>query len=184
MNYYIYPYLRHSVPSLTWLLLTMKPLCITKWKVLLSVAILTHNFLDKADVGSMSQCEMLYRTNLLAMVAGGSFPKYADNTVLVYDDISKQFVLELVFKVPVKAVRLRRDKLVFLLLFVTIWYFYRFKRCANPILQNRSVFRNYNYVTPCNTNFLFVELSSQHYTKYAYFLFRRRLNICSLLKLV
>lgn len=44
------------------------------------------------------------------MVAGGSCPKYADNTVLVYDDISKQFVLELTFKVPVKAVRLRRDK--------------------------------------------------------------------------
>lgn len=64
------------------------------------------------DIGSMAQCEMLYRTNLLAMVAGGSDPKYPDNTVLVYDDISKQFVFELVFKVPVKAVRLRRDKIV------------------------------------------------------------------------
>lgn len=65
-----------------------------------------------ADIGSISQCEMLHRTNLLAMVGGGSSPKYAENTVLVYDDISKQFVLELTFKVPVKAVRLRRDKLV------------------------------------------------------------------------
>ncbi len=61
----------------------------------------------------MTQCEMLYRTNLLAMVAGGSSPQYPDNTVMVYDDISKQFVLELTFKVPVKAVRLRRDKLVY-----------------------------------------------------------------------
>lgn len=58
----------------------------------------------------MTHCEMLHRTNLLAMVAGGVQPKYANNAVMVYDDISKQFVLELTFKVPVKAVRLRRDK--------------------------------------------------------------------------
>lgn len=53
---------------------------------------------------------MLYRTNLLAMVAADSSSQYPDNTVLVYDDLSKQFVLQLTFHEPVKAVRLRRDK--------------------------------------------------------------------------
>jgi hypothetical protein len=61
-------------------------------------------------MGSVAHCEMLHRTNLLAIVAGGSRPKFAENTVLVYDDISKKFVLEFTFTTPVKAVRLRRDK--------------------------------------------------------------------------
>ncbi|XKL64917.1 hypothetical protein PGB90_005003 [Kerria lacca] len=64
------------------------------------------------DVGIITQCEMLYRTNLLAMVAADSSSQYPDNTVLVYDDLSKQFVLQLTFHEPVKAVRLRRDKIV------------------------------------------------------------------------
>lgn len=61
-------------------------------------------------MGSVSRCEMLHRTNLFAIVAGGHRPKFSDNTVLVYDDISKKFILELIFSSAVKAVRLRRDK--------------------------------------------------------------------------
>lgn len=67
---------------------------------------------DTELMGSVSRCEMLYRTNLLAIVAGGPRPKFAENTVLVYDDHSKKFVLEFTFSDPVKAVRLRRDRLV------------------------------------------------------------------------
>lgn len=67
---------------------------------------------DMELMGSVARCEMLHRTNLLAIVAGGSRPKFAENTVLVYDDISKKFVLEFTFTTPVKAVRLRWDKLV------------------------------------------------------------------------
>uniref|UniRef100_A0A1B6CCC6 Uncharacterized protein n=1 Tax=Clastoptera arizonana TaxID=38151 RepID=A0A1B6CCC6_9HEMI len=63
-------------------------------------------------MGSVSRCEMLHRTNLFAIVAGGPRPKFSDNTVLVYDDISKKFILELIFCSAVKAVRLRRDKIV------------------------------------------------------------------------
>nr|CAD7394713.1 unnamed protein product [Timema cristinae] len=66
-------------------------------------------------MGSVGYCEMLYRTNLLAIVAGGARPKFADNTVLVYDDISKKFVLEFTFSSFVKNVKLRRDKLVVVL---------------------------------------------------------------------
>lgn len=65
---------------------------------------------DMELMGSVARCEMLHRTNLLAIVAGGSRPKFAENTVLVYDDISKKFVLEFTFTTPVKAVRLRWDK--------------------------------------------------------------------------
>ncbi|XP_063236542.1 WD repeat domain phosphoinositide-interacting protein 4-like [Bacillus rossius redtenbacheri] len=67
---------------------------------------------DVEVTGSVAHCEMLHRTNLLAIIAGGSRPKFSDNTVLVYDDISKKFVMEISFAAPVRAVRLRRDKLV------------------------------------------------------------------------
>ena len=34
-------------------------------------------------VGSVAVAEMLYKTNLVALVAGGGKAKYADNTVMV-----------------------------------------------------------------------------------------------------
>lgn len=68
--------------------------------------------LEASLVGSVALCEMLCRTNLLAIVGGGPCPKFADNTVLIWDDLSKRFVMELTFPAPVLAVRLRRDKVV------------------------------------------------------------------------
>lgn len=67
--------------------------------------------LPHEHVGSLVVCEMLYRTNLLALVGGGSIPKYADNTVLIWDDCLKKFIFEVTFDMPVKGVRLRRDKM-------------------------------------------------------------------------
>ncbi|XP_072159036.1 WD repeat domain phosphoinositide-interacting protein 4 isoform X2 [Bemisia tabaci] len=67
---------------------------------------------DVNTVGSLAICEMLHRTNLFAVVAGGNQPKFTDNCVFIYDDIAKSFVLEIVVETSVKAVRLRRDKLV------------------------------------------------------------------------
>lgn len=69
-------------------------------------------FLLQLDFGSLSQCEMLYQTNLFAVIAGGRFPKYSQNTVLIYDALLKKFVMELNCSSAVKAVRLRRNKLV------------------------------------------------------------------------
>ncbi|KAF7996522.1 hypothetical protein HCN44_002154 [Aphidius gifuensis] len=63
-------------------------------------------------MGSIAIGEMLWRTNVIAVVGGGSRPKFADNTVLIYDDIAKKFVMEITFTSPIKAVRLRRDKLI------------------------------------------------------------------------
>lgn len=68
--------------------------------------------LDQETVGSVSLCEMLYRTNLVALVGGGAMQKFAENTVLIWDDASKKFVLEFTFPSQVLAVKLRRDKLI------------------------------------------------------------------------
>jgi len=71
--------------------------------------------LDSDITGSVGFCEMLYRTNLVAVVAGGTTPKFADNTVLVWDDVSKKFCLEFTFPSRVLSVRLRKDRLIVIL---------------------------------------------------------------------
>lgn len=58
---------------------------------------------------------MVYRCNLFAIISGGSHPKYADNTILVYDDVKKSAVLEFTFNQPVLGCRCRRDKLIAIL---------------------------------------------------------------------
>ena len=54
---------------------------------------------------------MLFRSNLIGLVAGGNKQKYAENTLLLWDDALKKFVLELTFATPILAVRLRKDKI-------------------------------------------------------------------------
>lgn len=68
--------------------------------------------LDVTKFGTLSICEMLHRSNLMALVAGGSRPKFADNTVIVWDDNLKKFILELTFSSRVLAVRMRVDKII------------------------------------------------------------------------
>lgn len=68
--------------------------------------------LDVAQFGTLSICEMLHRSNLLALVAGGIRPKFADNTVIIWDDHAKKFVLEFTFSSKVLAVRMRTDKII------------------------------------------------------------------------
>jgi len=71
---------------------------------------LTH--LRHELVGSVSKAEMLYKTNLVALVGGGKKPRFPDNVVMVYDDKQQEFVLELSLTETVLSVRLKRDKLV------------------------------------------------------------------------
>ncbi|CAG9765235.1 unnamed protein product [Ceutorhynchus assimilis] len=70
---------------------------------------------DMEAVGSVSTCEMLFRTNLLAVIPGGSRPKIPENVLHIYDDAQKMAVMEIKFASAVKAVRLRRDKLIVVL---------------------------------------------------------------------
>uniref|UniRef100_T1IZY0 WD repeat domain phosphoinositide-interacting protein 4 n=1 Tax=Strigamia maritima TaxID=126957 RepID=T1IZY0_STRMM len=71
--------------------------------------------LCKEKVGSVAICEMLHRTNLLAIVGGGERPKFAENTVLIWDDKLEKFIVEFTFTSPVMSIKLRRDKLTVVL---------------------------------------------------------------------
>lgn len=55
---------------------------------------------------------MLYRTNVFAIISGGLYPKYSQNSALMYDAMKKKIVMEINCDSAIKSIRLRRDKLV------------------------------------------------------------------------
>ncbi len=44
---------------------------------------------------------MLYKTNLVGLVADGKKPKFTDNTVMIYDDATQKMGLEFTFPTTV-----------------------------------------------------------------------------------
>ena len=64
------------------------------------------------EFGGVGTIEMLFRSNLFAIVGGGDFPCFSPEKVLIWDDHQCKWIGELGFHSKVLGVRLRRDKIV------------------------------------------------------------------------
>ena len=93
---------------------------------------------DTTEANGIGIIEMLFRSNIFAIVGGGKNPKYPRNTLMIWDDFQSKCIAELEFRTAVTGVRLRRD-----LILVTIIdraYLYRF--CDLKLIKSYDTYSN------------------------------------------
>ena len=61
--------------------------------------------------GGIKLTEMYYRSNILAFVSGGDFPKYNPKKLILWDDSLNKVIREINFFNNIKNIKLKKDKL-------------------------------------------------------------------------
>ena len=73
------------------------------------------NTFNREFDGGISVVTMLFRWNILALVCGGSKPKYSTDRVIMWDDDKGKWMGELKFKTAVKAVKMNKETIAVVL---------------------------------------------------------------------
>ena len=89
--------------------------------------------------GGVGIIELLYKSNLVALVGGGPNPVFVPTKVIIWDDYQNKGIAELEYDSPVRAVKLKRDIIVVVVDTNVFVYDFRnlnlrqtFKTCPNP----------------------------------------------------
>ncbi|OIW12709.1 hypothetical protein TanjilG_24642 [Lupinus angustifolius] len=72
-------------------------------------------FRRKFPPSALSSAEMLNQSNIIALVGSGSHPHFPINKVMLWDDQQGKCIGELSFRSTVRAVKLRRDRVIVVL---------------------------------------------------------------------
>jgi len=70
-----------------------------------------ENF-DRELEGGIGICEMLYKSNIHALVGGGKTPKYPHYKVILWDDSQSKVVSEFRFTSYVRNAKLKKDRFI------------------------------------------------------------------------
>jgi WD40 repeat protein len=62
--------------------------------------------------GGIAIIEMLNKSNIVALVGGGKYPKYPRNKVILWDDYQAKVISELSFNSYIKNVKMKKDKII------------------------------------------------------------------------
>lgn len=81
-----------------------------------------ETFSRNFNQGGIGYVEMLFNSNIIALVGGGKNPMYSPNKVIIWDDKQNKRYGELSFRSEVKAVKLKRDKVIVVLEFKVYIY--------------------------------------------------------------
>ena len=76
------------------------------YKIIQLAPIIYH---EKNLSGSISRCEMSYKSNYLALIGGGLIPKYTNKKVVIYNDAKDTVECEYKFTTPVLNVKLKKN---------------------------------------------------------------------------
>ncbi|KAH6556587.1 hypothetical protein KP509_1Z168800 [Ceratopteris richardii] len=94
---------------------------------------------DDDGNGGIAYVEMLFRSHIFALVGGGPTPRYPSNKVMIWDDHQNSCIGELSFRSQVRAVKLRRDRIVvaleskvYVYNFADLRLLLQIDTCANP----------------------------------------------------